>query len=116
VIGEFLVCGTTTLVLFDTGAIGSYITSRFVNILSLPITTRSIPIITSSPLGDIWCTLLYKDVEVVIWDHKFSMDLTVLPSNGIDVILGMDHYPQRGHLHFTETCDFGTPCRDESHL
>jgi hypothetical protein len=39
VIGEFLVCGTTALVLFDTGATGSYITSRFVNKLSLPTTT-----------------------------------------------------------------------------
>jgi hypothetical protein len=29
-------------------------------------------------------------VDVVIQDHKFSGDLTVLPSNGIDVILGMD--------------------------
>jgi hypothetical protein len=29
-------------------------------------------------------------VEVVIQDHKFSRGLTVLPSNGIDVILGMD--------------------------
>jgi hypothetical protein len=58
VIGEFLVCGTIALVLFDTGATGSYITSRFVNKLSLPTTTRSTPIITSSPLGDIRCTLL----------------------------------------------------------
>jgi hypothetical protein len=53
VIDEFLVCGTTALVLFDTGAAGSYITSRFVNKLSLPATTRSIPMIMSSPLGDI---------------------------------------------------------------
>jgi hypothetical protein len=88
VIGEFLVCGTSALVLFDTGATGSYITSRFVNKLSLPTTTRSIPIITSSPLGDIRCTLLCKGVDVVIQDHKFFWDLTVLPSNGIDVIQG----------------------------
>jgi hypothetical protein len=38
-IGEFLVCGTTALVLFDTGATESYVTSRFVNKLSLPTTT-----------------------------------------------------------------------------
>jgi hypothetical protein len=29
-------------------------------------------------------------VDVVIQDHKFIGDLTVFPSNGIDVILGMD--------------------------
>jgi hypothetical protein len=29
-------------------------------------------------------------VDVVIQDHKFFGDLIVLPSNGIDVILGMD--------------------------
>jgi hypothetical protein len=90
VIGEFLVCDTSALVLFDTGAIRSYITSRFVNKLSLPTTTRTVPIITSSPLGDIQCTLLCKDVDMVIQDHKFFGDLTVLLSNGIDVILGMD--------------------------
>jgi hypothetical protein len=72
VISEFLVCGSTALVLFDTGATGSYVTSRFVNKLSLPTTTRSIPIITSSPLGDIRCTLLFKGVSVdpgpqVLW-------------------------------------------------
>jgi hypothetical protein len=53
VIGEFLVCGTTTWVLFDIGATRLYVTSRFMNKLSLPTTTRSIPIIRSLPLGDI---------------------------------------------------------------
>jgi hypothetical protein len=90
VIGKFLVCGTSALVLFDTGATGSYVTSRFVNKLSLPTTTRTNPIITSSPLGDIRCTLLCKGVDVVIQGHRFYGDLTVLPSHGIDVILGMD--------------------------
>jgi hypothetical protein len=43
-----------------------------VNKVSLPTTTRSFPIITSSPLGDIRCTLLCKGVDVVIQDHEFS--------------------------------------------
>jgi hypothetical protein len=90
VIGEFLVCDTSALVLCDTSATGSYITSRFVNKLPLPTTTRLTPIITSLPLEDIRCTLLCKGVDVVIQDHKFFGDLIVLPSNGIDVILGMD--------------------------
>jgi hypothetical protein len=50
VIDVFLVYGTTTLVLFDIGATGSYITCKFMNNLSLSTTTRSMPIITSSPL------------------------------------------------------------------
>jgi hypothetical protein len=90
VIGESLVCGTTAFLLFDTGATRSYVTFQFVNKLSLPTTTRSIPIITSSPLGDIRCTLLCKGVEVDIQGHRFFGDLTVFPSNCIDVILGMD--------------------------
>jgi hypothetical protein len=64
-IGEFLVCGTTALVLFDTDATRSYITSRFVNKLFLPTTTRSIPIITGSPLGDIRCTWLCQGMDVL---------------------------------------------------
>jgi hypothetical protein len=71
IIGKFLVRGSSALVLFDTGATRSYVTSRFVNKLSLPTTTRSIPIITSSLLGDIRCTLLCKGVEVVIQGHRF---------------------------------------------
>jgi hypothetical protein len=90
VIDEFLVCSNSALVLFEIGATRSYITSRFMNKLSLPTTTRMFPMITSSPFGDIRCTLMCKREDVVIQDHKFFGDLTVLPSNEIDVILGMD--------------------------
>jgi hypothetical protein len=34
--------------------------------------------------------MLCKGVDVDIQSHKFYGDLTVLPSHGIDVILGMD--------------------------
>jgi hypothetical protein len=34
--------------------------------------------------------LMCRGVDVAIQDHRFLGDLTVLPSNGIDVILGMD--------------------------
>jgi hypothetical protein len=34
--------------------------------------------------------MLCKGLDVDIQDHKFFGDLTVLPSNGIDVILGVD--------------------------
>jgi len=47
--------------------------------------------ITSSPLGDVNCTLLCKSVRLKMAEYKFLADLKVLQSDGdIDVILGMD--------------------------
>jgi hypothetical protein len=90
VTGEYLINGSKALVLFDSGATCSYISSKCVAQKSLSMTPRSRPIITSSPLGDHRCTLACKGVRIMIQGLSFSADLTVLPSEGIDVILGMD--------------------------
>jgi hypothetical protein len=82
-----------------------------VNKLSLPTTTQSIPIIMSSPLRDIRCTLLCKGVDVVIQDHKFlgGSDSVAFQRHRCDTRDGLDHRSQGCHLHFTATCDLGTP-------
>jgi hypothetical protein len=90
VTGEYLIHGSKALVLFDSGATCSYISSKCAAQKSLPMTPRSHPIITSSPLGDHRCTLACKGVKIIIQGLPFTADLTVLPSEGIDVILGMD--------------------------
>ncbi|CAN6335094.1 unnamed protein product [Urochloa humidicola] len=90
VIGVFLVYGTPALVLFDSGATGSYISSKFVTEQSIPTTLRWKPIITTSPLGDIRCLEICKSVSILIKGYQFFADLTVLKSDGIEVILGMD--------------------------
>ncbi|WVZ91359.1 hypothetical protein U9M48_037546 [Paspalum notatum var. saurae] len=90
VLGEFLVNETNALVLFDSGATSSYVSSKFANQNSLASITRKRPIITSSPLGKMSCTLFCKGVSILIAGLEFKADLTILSSNRIDVILGMD--------------------------
>ena len=90
VYGMFLVNGNTALVLFDSGATYSYISSKFAREHDLPVTPREKPIITSSPLGDLKCTHICKGVSLTIEGLIFEADLTLLPSTSLDVILGMD--------------------------
>jgi hypothetical protein len=83
--------GALAKVLFDSRATCSYVTSKFVQQQSLPTEHRGRSMITSSPLGEVSCTLVYKLVRLKMAEYVFLADLTVLKSNGdIDVILGMD--------------------------
>jgi len=90
VLGEFLVNETNALVLFDSRATSSYVSSKFATQNSLVSITRKRPIITSSPLGKMSCTWFCKGVSILIAGLEFKADLTILCSDGIDVILGMD--------------------------
>ena len=90
VTGKYLINGSNALVLFDSGATSSYVSTKFVAQNALPMTLRSRPIVTSSPLGDLRCTHACKGVKIMIHGLPFLADLTVLKSDGIDVILGMD--------------------------
>ncbi|WVZ49820.1 hypothetical protein U9M48_001146 [Paspalum notatum var. saurae] len=90
VLGEFLANETNALVLFDSGATSSYVSSKFATQNSLVSIPRKRSIITSSPLGKMSCTLFCKGVSILIAGLKFKADLTILCSDGIDVILGMD--------------------------
>ena len=90
VYGMFLVNGNTASVLFDSGATCSYISSKFAREHNFPVTPCEKPIITSSPLGDLKCTHIYKGVSLTIAGLVFKADLTLLSSTNLDVILGMD--------------------------
>jgi len=90
VTGKYLINGSKALVLFDSGATSSYVSIKFVAQNALPMTLRSHPIGTSSPLGDLRCTHACRGVKIMIQGLPSSVDLTVLKSDGIDAILGMD--------------------------
>jgi hypothetical protein len=85
----FLVQGVLASVLFDSGATCSYITSKFAQEHGIPVTPRSVPIDTISPLGTTRSTKICKGVSITIEGCTFLADLTLLPSDGLDVILGM---------------------------
>jgi hypothetical protein len=86
----FLVQGVIALVLFYSGATCSYISTKFSREHSIPVTPRKEPIDNSSPLGHIICTKRCQGVSITIEGYLFLDDLTLLPSEGLDVILGMD--------------------------
>ena len=90
VLGEFLVCGCLASVLFDSGATYSYISTQFVAKQKVPTVLLKTPTLTTSPLGTYKCTLGCQRVSILIEGVQFLADLVVLPSDGIDLILGMD--------------------------
>ena len=94
VYGMFIVRGATTLVLFDSGATYSYISTKFTREHSILVTPRKEPMDTSSPLGHIICMKRCQGVSIIIEGHPFLADLTLLPFDGLDVILGMDWLTQ----------------------
>ena len=98
VYGMFIMHGAIASVLFDLGATYSYISTKFAQELSIPVTPRKEPIDTSSPLGRIICTKRCQGVSITIEGHPFLADLTLLPSDGLDVILGMDWLTQQKGL------------------
>jgi hypothetical protein len=90
VLGEFLVEFTPATVLFDSGASHSFIATSFVEKHGIPSTHLEIPLVTRTPGSDLLCQLKCSQVRIILSGVVFLADLTVLPSQGIDVILGMD--------------------------
>jgi hypothetical protein len=90
VLGEFLVEFTPATILFDLGASHSFIATSFVEKHGIPSTPLEIPLVTGTPGSDLLCQLKCSQVRILLSGVVFLADLTVLPSQGIDVILGMD--------------------------
>jgi hypothetical protein len=90
VLGEFLVEFTPTTVLFDSGASHSFIATRIVEKHGIPSTHLEISLVTRTPGSDLLCQLKCSHVRILLSGVVFLADLIVLPSQGIDVILGMD--------------------------
>ena len=90
VLGEFLVEFTPASVLFDSGASHSFIAAKFVEKHGIPSTPLAIPLVTRTPGSDLLCQLKCSQVRILLSGVVFLVDLAVFPSQGIDVILGMD--------------------------
>jgi hypothetical protein len=91
VYGMFLVQGVITSVLFDSGVTCSYISTKFAREHIIPVTPRKEPIDTSSPLGRIICTKRCQVVSITIEGYPFLADLTLLPSEGLDLTPEWSH-------------------------
>jgi hypothetical protein len=90
VTGMFFVNGTSAVVLFNSGASHSFISTAYVEKHNLPIALLRCQMIVSSPGGDMPPRQLCPKVNLKIRGVDFIANLIVLESKGIDVILGID--------------------------
>jgi hypothetical protein len=90
VLSEFLVEFTPTVVLFDSGASHSFITTSFAEKHGIPTSSLEIPLVTRTPVADLLCHLKCSQLKILLSGVVFLADLAVLPPHGIDVIIGMD--------------------------
>jgi hypothetical protein len=90
VIGMLLVNDTSVVVLFDSGALHSFISATYVGKHNLPLSLLRCQMIVRSLEGDMPAWQLCPKVNLKIRGVDFIANLIVLESKGIDVILGMD--------------------------
>jgi hypothetical protein len=90
VIGMFLINDTSAVVLFDSGASHSFISTTYVGKHNLPLALLRCQMIVSSLGGDMPARQLCPKVNLKIRGIDFVINLIILESKGIDVILGMD--------------------------
>ncbi|XP_057522612.1 uncharacterized protein LOC130802622 [Amaranthus tricolor] len=90
VTGNILVLSEPAVVLFDSGATMSFISSSFVNKVGL-LPTSPVNIIITLPTGEeVMSGREYKNVPIKIAESIFLTDLKYFPMTEFDVILGMD--------------------------
>jgi hypothetical protein len=90
VIGMFLINDTSVVVLFDSRASHSFISTVYVGKHNLPLALLKCQMIVSYPREDMPAWQLCPKVNLKIRGVDFVANLIVLESKGIDVILGMD--------------------------
>jgi hypothetical protein len=90
VIGTFSVNDLSAVVLFDSGASHSFMSTAYIEKHNLPMALLRSQMVVSSPGGDMPARQLCPKVNLKIRGVDFVANLIVLESKGIDVILGTD--------------------------
>jgi hypothetical protein len=100
VLGTFLVHSVPALVLFDSGASHSFISTKEAKQNNIPTTLLDTPMIIQSPGSTFKTRTICKDVPILIDKVEFKADLIQVSSLGLDVILGMDWLSKhKGNIH-----------------
>jgi hypothetical protein len=95
VISMFLINDTSTVVLFDSRASHSFISTAYIGKHNLPLALLRCQMIVSYLGGDMPARQLCPKVNLKIRGVDFVANLIVLESKGINVILGMDWLSKR---------------------
>jgi hypothetical protein len=90
VIGMFLINDTSVVVLFDSRASHSFISTTYIGKHNLPLALLRYQMIVCSLGGDMPTRQLCPKLNLKIRGLDFVANLIVLKSKSIDVILGMD--------------------------
>jgi hypothetical protein len=90
VLGIFLTSSHPAIILFDSGASHSFITSNFDAKHNLPIANMKHTMLVSSPGDEMRTKLICPAISISIRGVDFPSNLILLESKGIDIILGMD--------------------------
>jgi hypothetical protein len=90
VLDMFLASSHPAIVLFDSGASHSFISSSFVVKHHLPIKIMKQTMLVSSAGGEMRTKYICLAISITIRGVDFLANLIVLDSMGIDIILGMD--------------------------
>ncbi|KAJ9546708.1 hypothetical protein OSB04_019251 [Centaurea solstitialis] len=91
VTGVFPVNARPALVLFDSGATWSFVSSTFCKDFQLERGKLASPVAVDVAAEEVRvCEDVYRDCVIVIHGVTFTIDLIPIPMNGIDVIAGVD--------------------------
>jgi hypothetical protein len=90
ILGMFLASSHPAIVLFDSGASHSFISSSFVAKYNLPITTMKHTMLVSSRGGEMRTKHICLTVSISIRGVHLPSNLVLLDSKDIDIILSMD--------------------------
>jgi hypothetical protein len=86
----FLTSSHPTIVLFNSGALHSFITSSFVAKHNLLIANMKHTMLVSSPRGEMRTKHICPAISISLRGVNFLLNLILLDSKGIDIILDMD--------------------------
>jgi hypothetical protein len=88
-IGTFLINLVPAAILFDSGAMHSLISARYVNTLDLPLCTMQKPMVVITPKGPIETNFMSNRLTITIMRMEFWSIPIVLEESSIDLILSM---------------------------
>jgi hypothetical protein len=92
--GTFLVANHPTVIIFDSGALHTFISKKFVEKHYIPYTESREGFKIHSPEGQIFTKEVDYQVPVTLAERNFPSNMIVLKGQDIDVILGMNWLAQ----------------------
>jgi predicted aspartyl protease len=96
--GLFVINNRPAVILFDSGASHSFISTRYAARNGIPYVHTTQPYMISTPGGKIGSDQVVRQVSLILGSTIFTTDLITLGLQGIDVILGMNWMTQHGVL------------------